>query len=54
MKRRRSIKSLEVLAEHPPQQCRKFMSSGVLKILDDIARDNANKPQQFNREERAQ
>ena len=43
MKRRRSIKSLETLVEHPPEQCRKLMSSKVLNLLDEIARQQAAK-----------
>jgi hypothetical protein len=42
MKRRKSIKPPEYVAEHPPACCRKFMSDKVLKILDDINRQQAD------------
>jgi hypothetical protein len=51
VKRRKSIKPPEYAAEHPPQQCRKVMSSKVLQILDDLARQQAGK--QLNTEARA-
>jgi len=50
MKRRKSIKTADFLVEHPPQQCRKLMSSSVLKILDDLARKQASTQTQPNQE----
>lgn len=51
MKRRKSIKQPEWMVEHPPQQCRKLMSSKVLRLLDEIASNQAK--QNFNTEARA-
>jgi len=50
MKRRKSIKTEDFLIEHPPEQCRRLVSSSVLKILDDLARKQAGDRTQHNRE----
>lgn len=50
-RRRKPIKTPEWLVEHPPACCRKFMSSKVLAILDDINRKQAQqKPRPEMRE----
>ena len=43
MSRRRKThqRPLEVLAEHPPEQCRKVMSARVLKLIARIDRTKA-------------
>jgi len=50
MKRRKSIKTEDFLIEHPPEQCRRLMSSKVLKILDDLSRKQAGDRAQPNQE----
>jgi len=31
----------EILAEHPPAQCRKFVGNRTIKLLDEIARSKS-------------